>query len=161
MLNFVIVFLCSTLLSSCYAQLCYHHCDLDNHDFKCDYWQDGLRHFACGCFRVPFKPKVFQGSFNPKVFSFSSSQLRILFQNCPIFRFRCPSVRPLSQLWHEHLCLYIYRFWALVPVHIMFSWPDQTRPFLAVSHCFSPFLTVSSSSPPSIFWECYGILEFF
>ena len=44
---------------------------------------------------------------------------------------------------------YIYRFWALMPVYIMFSWPDQTRPdrfspFLIVSHHFSLFLIVSN-----------------
>ena len=42
---------------------------------------------------------------------------------CSTFTF--PSV--CAQAWHEHLCQYIYRFWALIPIY-MFSWPDQTRP---------------------------------
>ena len=65
------------------------------------------------------------------------------------FRIALSSNSVRQQWWHEHLCLYIYRFWALMPVYIMFSWPDQTRPdrfspFLIVSHHFSLFLIVSN-----------------
>ena len=42
---------------------------------------------------------------------------------CSTFTFLCVC----AQTWHEHLCQYIYRFWALIPIYIMFSWPDQTR----------------------------------
>ena len=56
------------------------------------------------------------------IFLASLSKLRILLQNCSIFRFR-PSVRHNCDM---SIYAYIYRFWALVPVHIMFS--NQTRP---------------------------------
>ena len=43
----------------------------------------------------------------------------------PKLRIHIPSSVDTGQASHEHLCQYIYRFWALIPVYIMFSWRLQ------------------------------------